>query len=338
MKLVSVIIPVFGVEKYIEEAIQSVLNQTYQALEIIVVNDGTTDSSMELVRKFKDERFKIIEQENQGLASARNLGISLAKGDYLALLDPDDCWLPNKIEIQVSHMEVSPQVGLNYGVSQMIDEEGNPTGFYQRYKSFEIGPKDLLLANPVGNGSSPLIRRDAMRDLLALDKTGGGQIFDSTFRRCEDLDCWLRLSLLTNWKLEGLPQCLVKYRLRSSGLSGDYFAQYASFEKLITKLSTYAPEFANQYQSQARARQLRFGSCAALRAFQPNAAKQFILRAIREDPLILLNLPLRVLYVFIRIYSQKLLTQRQYVQIELVVARIMSSFDKQGIADPYKLS
>lgn len=323
MKLVSVIMPVFGVEKYIAEALKSVLNQSHSELEIIVVNDGTKDDSMQIVKNFKDSRIRIIEQENRGLASARNSGIGTAVGEYVALLDPDDVWLPRKIELQLADLEISPQVGINYGVSQMTDEEGLPTGFFQRYNSLNIGPRDLLISNPVGNGSSPLIRIKALEELARIEGTPKGIVFDPALKRCEDLDCWLRLAIKTSWGFQGLPQTLVRYRLRSSGLSGDFVSQYDSFEQLLEKLSTYAPELVSQCGSKARARHLRYGACCALRAFQSDCAKNFIDRAIREDPQILLDLPLRVSSVYFRVLLQKLFSRKKYVQLERLVGRLI---------------
>jgi glycosyltransferase involved in cell wall biosynthesis len=105
---VSVIIPVYKTEKYVEAAVASVLNQTYQNLEIIVVDDGSPDDSLKLVRQFDDPRIRIIEQENRGLAGARNTGIRHAVGEYIAFLDSDDVWLPEKLAKHVKHLETCP--------------------------------------------------------------------------------------------------------------------------------------------------------------------------------------------------------------------------------------
>lgn len=108
---VSVILPVYGVEKYIQQTIQSVLDQTYQNFEIIVVDDESPDKSVEICQGFDDSRITIIHQKNRGLAGARNTGIRHAKGDYLAFLDGDDLWHPEKLEKHVYHLESSPNVG-----------------------------------------------------------------------------------------------------------------------------------------------------------------------------------------------------------------------------------
>lgn len=105
-KKVSVIIPVYNKEKYIEQCLKSVINQTYSNLEIILIDDASTDKSMEIARRIKDERIEIIElKENVGAGIARNKGIEAATGDYICFLDSDDYWVLDKIERQVKFME-----------------------------------------------------------------------------------------------------------------------------------------------------------------------------------------------------------------------------------------
>ena len=100
----SIIIPLYNKERFINTTIQSVLNQDFKDYEIIIINDGSTDNSLEIVRSFNDERIRIIDQENQGLSAARNKGIELAYGKITALLDADDIWLPNYLaEIKKLH-------------------------------------------------------------------------------------------------------------------------------------------------------------------------------------------------------------------------------------------
>src|SRR5215831_7065603 len=119
MATVSVIIPVYNCEKYVADAIQSVLNQTYQNLEIIVVDDGSTDHSAQVVRSFQPT-VQYFHQPNQGMGAARNYGISLAKGDYFSFLDADDLWTPNKIRMQISVLAQAPELDLISGHVQQF--------------------------------------------------------------------------------------------------------------------------------------------------------------------------------------------------------------------------
>lgn len=104
--LASVVIPVYNSAEFVEEAVESALNQTYSNLEVLIVDDGSTDQSLERLNKYvRDKRVKLFKSENYGAASARNLGILMANGEYLAFLDSDDVWLANKLEKQINVME-----------------------------------------------------------------------------------------------------------------------------------------------------------------------------------------------------------------------------------------
>ena len=120
--LVSVVIPVYNVEKYIEQALESVIQQSYSKLEIIVVDDQSPDQSIDLVKtKFNDPRIRIIRQKNRGLAGARNTGICNANGSFIAFLDSDDFWQHDKIEKHVSVMLASPNYGISFCSSLFVD-------------------------------------------------------------------------------------------------------------------------------------------------------------------------------------------------------------------------
>ena len=111
--LVSIIVPVFNCETFIAEAIESALAQTYRTIEVIVVNDGSTDGTLSVLQGFGDQ-IKVIDQANGGPPKARNAGLAAAKGEYIAFLDADDVWLPGKVAAQVAHLEANPDVGTCY--------------------------------------------------------------------------------------------------------------------------------------------------------------------------------------------------------------------------------
>lgn len=120
--LISVIIPVYNGKKYLQEAIATVINQTYKPLEIIVVDDGSTDNSKQIIARFPD--IKYIYQENQGVAVARNTGIAEAKGEYIALLDQDDLWAKNKLQTQVNYLDNHQEIDYVLGYQQSFLQEG----------------------------------------------------------------------------------------------------------------------------------------------------------------------------------------------------------------------
>jgi hypothetical protein len=180
---ISVIVPAYNQARYLGAAIESALNQTLGDLEVVVVNDGSTDGTEEVVRSCTDPRMRYVHQANAGLSAARNTGISQAQGEYLSFLDADDLLLPEKHSSLVAEMEADPHIGLAAGQAIPIDEHGRPTGHI-----FDVPlPEDLsrlVLRNPLHVGSV-LVRRDWLK------RVG---IFDERVRSHEDWDLWLRLA------------------------------------------------------------------------------------------------------------------------------------------------
>ena len=123
---VSVIMPAYNAERYIGEAIESILNQSYKELELIIIDDCSSDSTLELVKKYKDNRIKLLKNnENRGIAYTTNYGIDISSGEYIALLDDDDIAYPERLEIQVNYLEKHPEIDILGGRTEIIDEESN---------------------------------------------------------------------------------------------------------------------------------------------------------------------------------------------------------------------
>lgn len=323
MKTVSVIIPVYGVEKYIATTAHSVLEQTYKDFELLIIDDGSPDQSIKICQQFTDPRIKIIRQENRGLAGARNTGIRHAQGKYLAFLDGDDLWLPEKLEKHVERLENSPNVGISFSRSAFIDQAGNRLGTYQMPKLKEITPHYLLCRNPIGNGSAPVIRREVFEAIKFQDNLYGSVedfYFDDRFRRSEDIECWLRVAIHTPWLLEGIPEALTLYRVNSEGLSANWLEQLQSWEKVIDKTRTLAPELIAQWENQARAYQLRYLARRALRLRAAPIAVQLLHRSLATHWRIFLEEPRRTLLTWAAAYSLLLLPQF-YDQIEALALK-----------------
>ena len=182
-QLVSVIIPAYNQGHFLAEAVDSVLAQTYADVEVIVVDDGSTDNTAEVAQAYQDPRVRYVYKENGGLSSARNEGLRHAQGDFISYLDSDDCFLPEKLTILLGALADTPELGFVAGQAIPVDEHGNHVG-----KRFETPlPSDLrelLLGNPLHVGSV-LVRRTWQ------DQVG---FFDETLRSYEDWDMWLRLA------------------------------------------------------------------------------------------------------------------------------------------------
>jgi glycosyltransferase involved in cell wall biosynthesis len=205
---VSVIIPAYNSVRYIGKAITSVLAQTYRNWELIVVDDGSTDNSREVLSSF-DKHIRYIWQENKGLAGARNTGIHEAKGELIGLLDADDEWLPTYLEKMVDLAHHRPDASVYYCRARGIDSEGNqlPQVFGGPPVPQEYLYRTLLRANFI-IPSTILMHRSV------LIRAG---LFDQSLRYCEDWDLWLRL--LPTHKIIGIKDILVSYRIHESSLS-----------------------------------------------------------------------------------------------------------------------
>jgi glycosyltransferase involved in cell wall biosynthesis len=187
--LISVIIPVYNAARYIEATIASVINQDEKDLEIIIVNDGSTDATMEIISGLAetDHRMVVLSQQNKGVSAARNLGYKQSKGKYIAFLDADDIWLPNNLSLKIAKLKDS-SFGMVHSDAQVIDEASHPQGNFLRGQE-----GNLLNAMLEWNGtqvpgpSSILIRREV------IESAG---LFDERLSTSADQDFFIRVAAL----------------------------------------------------------------------------------------------------------------------------------------------
>ena len=205
--LVSVIIPTYNKAQFLKKALESILNQTYREVEVILINDGSTDNTAEIVKSFNDPRIIYVWQGNKGPAVARNTGIKKAKGKYVAFLDSDDLWLKEKLEKQVEFMEKNPEVGLLGTACYEINDKGEVIGKKIFPIKNKILQKDLIKYNPFIQ-SSIITKREVF------DKVG---LYDENFKESEDYEFWLRIA--GNYKIGNLAELLVMKRYYRDGLS-----------------------------------------------------------------------------------------------------------------------
>ena len=318
-KKVSVILPIYGVEKYVRQTIQSVLDQTYKNFELIVIDDESPDRSADICKSFADDRIRLIHQKNRGLAGARNTGIRQAQGAYLAFLDGDDLWYPEKLEKHVQHLEHAPNVGVSYSSSEFIDEEDTPLGVYQMPKLRDITIGHLICRNPIGNGSAPVIRKEVFEAIAFEDNLYGSTeefYFDDNFRSCEDLECWFRIATTTSWVFEGIADVLTLYRVNSSGLSANLKNHLAHWERVIEKTRTYAPEVIAKWEHRARAYILRYLARRAITVKDGAMAALYFNRAMKEYWRMIVEEPKRTLITAVATYLLLILPSSLYQWIE----------------------
>ena len=241
---VSVIIPTYNRAHLIVRAIQSVLNQTYQDFELIIVDDGSTDNTEEVIRKFQeqDKRVKYIRHEkNRGGSAARNTGIKNAKGEYIAFQDSDDEWLPEKLKKQMEVFKDAPsELGVVSTGYIFIDELNGDTGkqFIPKKKGWIY--EELLAGNCVGTTSTILIKRKCF------EKAG---LFDENLPSCQDWEMWIRIA--KGHQFDFIENPLVRYYIHKNRITTDLENKIKGIKIVINK---YFEEFISRRKAYSRLR------------------------------------------------------------------------------------
>jgi glycosyltransferase involved in cell wall biosynthesis len=305
---ISVVMPVYQVEATIAAAIRSVLTQTMPDFELIIVDDGGTDQSLAIARQFTDSRIRIISQANRGLAGARNTGIAAARARYIALLDGDDLFLPDKLAMHYIHLESDPTIGVSYAGAILIDEEGRELGIRQRPKRGRITATDAFCGRAISNGSTPVFRADMLAAAaLGPDATGRIWYFDETLRRCEDIECWARAALRSTLRFAPLPGAQTLYRISAASLSADVPRQLAAWEQMCARVASYAPAFVASCRAEAYARELRYLARRCVYRRDRDLALAMIARALAARPQLALTEPRRTLAALFACLALRLL-------------------------------
>ena len=197
--LVSVIIPTYNREKMVGEAICSVLNQTYEHYELIVVDDGSTDNTSKVFEEYRDD-LTILYQENQGPSAARNTGINAARGSLIAFLDSDDIWKSKKLEVQVNYMLNHPEVNICQ-TEEIWIRNGVRVNPMKKHKKYSGWIFDKMVSLCIVSPSAVMLKKDLFAEV---------GLFDEALLACEDYDLWLRIGLL--YPIELIHQPLVVKR------------------------------------------------------------------------------------------------------------------------------
>lgn len=203
---VSVLMTAYNAEKYITQAIESILNQTYTDYEFIIINDGSTDDTPNIIQQYADQDSRIIfvdNKQNQGLIAVLNQGLDMARGEFIARMDADDISLPERFDRQVAYLDANPDVGvlgtLIYG--------------FGRYEAPGVQIPvvtvfDLLKQNYIAHPS--VMMRKALLDKYSLR-------YNPDYKHCEDMELWSRMIFLT--KIHNLMQVLLRYRITGNNVS-----------------------------------------------------------------------------------------------------------------------
>ncbi|VXD25470.1 conserved hypothetical protein [Planktothrix serta PCC 8927] len=276
MAIISVVIPAYNAEKTIQQTIDSILNQTFEDFEIIVINDGSTDSTLDIVSNIHDPRIQVFSYPNSGASTSRNRGLAVATGEYIALLDADDLWTPDKLESQYQALQNHPQAAVAYSWTDYIDESGNflQSGKHPTFNG-DVYP-ELLIQNFLENGSNPLIRREAFAEV-------GG--FDESLLGGQDRDLYIRLAARYHFVL--VPVVQVFYRMSTNSISSQVIRQEKQCVAVIEKAFLQAPPTLQHLKKQSLARIYKYLIYRALQGYpspeKGRATLGFLCNYIRYD-------------------------------------------------------
>ena len=282
MPLISVVIPVYNNETTIQETIESVLSQSFSDLELIVINDGSQDSTLKIVSSILDPRLKVFSYPNAGLAATRNRGVSHASGEYISFIDADDLWTQDKLEAQFKALQANPQAAVAYSWTDWIDEFGQ---FLRPGGHISVNGDvfaTLLVRDFVESGSNPLIRTEALAEV-------GG--FDESLPAVEDWDMWLRLA--AGYEFVCVPSPQILYRVSSSSMSSNVWKMEAGSLRVIERAFAVAPESLQHLKREVLGNRYKYLTFKAVEGTPERkkglAAVRFFWQMVRYDRSMLLR-------------------------------------------------
>lgn len=280
MPLISVIIPVYNAESTIRETVESVLKQSFSDFELIVINDGSTDSTVEILSQIHDPRMKVYSYPNAGPNHSRNRGLSQASGEYVSFIDGDDLWTEDKLEAQLRALQKNPQAAVAYSWTNSIDESGE---FLRRgsYISWSGDVYEKLLLNDfIESGSNPLIRRQAIVEV-------GG--FDESLPAAQDWDMWLRLAARYHFAV--VPSIQILYRVVNNSWSSNVARMERASLRVIERAYAEAPASMQHLKPISLANRYKYLTFKALDGMPARErgfiGLQFLWEAVKKDPILL---------------------------------------------------
>lgn len=224
-ELVSVILPVYNAEKFLHDSLNSVINQSYSNLEIIVIDDGSTDNSLSIIKGFNDKRIKIISRENKGLIYSLNEGLNIAKGNYIARMDADDIARSDRIETQLKFLLKNKGVSVVGSYANLIDENGVNIGIKKK-------PSYDLIIKTICFFGSPFIHPTVMFNKLLIQEQ---LYYSNEFIHAEDYELWSRLVVCEKFKFFNIKDTLLDYRIVATSVSRKYETQQKKSHQDIIK-------------------------------------------------------------------------------------------------------
>ena len=273
--LVSVVVCVFNGEEFLKETLGSALAQTHERLELVVVDDGSSDGSVALVEGHADPRISLLRQEHGGAACALAAGLGRARGEYIAFLDQDDLWERDKLATHVERMRGRPEIDLTFSWFRYIDSSGQDIGRGSiRYRG-TIDFRGLLTDFVIGATSNVVARR------AAIGAAGG---VDTAFPRVYDLDLFLRIARLAPENMEAIPRYLMRYRRHDEQITRDSSTLEREWEQVVAKMRLIAPADVEAVLGAARMNVSRFFARLAYEQRCYGQALRYVARGFSSSP------------------------------------------------------
>lgn len=228
--LISIVTPTYNRANFLPEAIESVLSQDYENYELLIIDDGSTDNSKDVIEKYMDsKKIRYLYQSNSGQSVARNRGIEEANGDFICFLDSDNRWLPGKLSASVEAFERNPEADIVYGDVVLINEQGH-----------EFSRKNMKRYS--GKITTHLLKDNCVSMNTTMSKTNsiravGG--FSGQVKVADDYDLWLRLSAEYTYKY--IPKLMADYRVMTNQISSDKKRRFSSNEEIIRRFLVANP-------------------------------------------------------------------------------------------------
>jgi glycosyltransferase involved in cell wall biosynthesis len=237
-QLVSIIVPAYNAERFLARTLRAALRQTYVTFEMIVIDDGSTDSTGAVARAFaqSDERVRVISVPNGGVAKARNIGIGEAAAELVAFLDADDLWHPTKLERQVAALDGMKDAAAVYTLSRDIDVDDRVLGSGRQAVFNGYAFARHLYVKPIGNGSTLLVRRESALAVGGFEPSWAARGIGG----CEDLD--FELKLAARYAMAAVPLYLVGYRRYPGNMSSDKLRMARAAVGTITSHVEHRPQ------------------------------------------------------------------------------------------------
>lgn len=273
--LVSIVLCLYNGEEFLAATLDSIFAQTITDFELIVVDDGSTDGSGEVLARYCDQRLRIVHQANQGASAALDAGLRIAGGSYVCFMDQDDLWMPDKLAAHVDLHEGRPDIDLSFSWFRIIDRASQEIGICSSHSRGTIDFPSLLTDFVIGAWSNVMIRR------AALAEAGG---VDCALSRFYDIDICLRVSRLRPYNVQAIPRNLMLYRRHSNQISGQIPPLQREWNLLLDKMRRLDPQLAAELEGLARSNMNRYFACLAYENDQFLLSLQLLAQGFLKAP------------------------------------------------------